>query len=593
MTRFQIKIKNGSKVLLLMCLLGLTQLVKAQHEFNSYDGPYPQDIFETIRGCISPDGKQLVYGSFQTGDQSLRFLLYHIQSKKSIPLTVSKGFRRNPAWSPDGTKIIYTDIMEGRQGLWIIDVATKKEEQIFNSVNANATTPHWQNDNSIIFTLKSKDSTQLLQINSSGNNKKVIFSKLPVAAAFAALSPDGKTIAYSVLTNGYRNIHLVKSDGTSEKEVTKDLYLLQENPVWSNNGKYLYFTAATSNDSCFHAWQIEVSMSKLQRIENVEGDVMRISKTAAGKIAFTTFNPSLSVGTLPANGGEPKAVLPPQSPDALMPCWTNDGKGLYYMQGDWRQVQMVVTQNIGWDIHKSTYNIGDNKASANSLIIAEKGEDYGPCLSPNGKLLAFHSHRNNTDDTYIKNISSKNDTIITTSKGGNETGDPAWNSDGTKIIFTTTKDGDWNRPYIVEIDSSNGQPINSPQLVQLNNFQGHVYSSRFSPDNKMIAFCARLNDNTAGVFTVPTQGGEPTMLIKHSGGETYGFAEWGKDGQSIYYASNDGRFPYRIKRVSIDGKKTGIISTGAASAMHPRLSPDGKLLAVTMYNPGIKIWIEK
>src|ERR1700733_8948548 len=150
----------------------------------------------------SPDGKSIAYLSDESGEYAL-----HVrdQSGETEPtkIELKPGFYRSPRFSPDSKKIALIDSLPR---LWYVDLASKKQVQV------------------------DQDTYQMRAGNIVG-----------------AWSPDSKWLAYSkVLPNELSAIHLYSLADGKSTQVTDGLSDAT-NPVFDNDGKYLYFTASTNS----------------------------------------------------------------------------------------------------------------------------------------------------------------------------------------------------------------------------------------------------------------------------------------------------------------------------------------------------------
>jgi TolB protein len=95
---------------------------------------------------VSPDGSQLVYGSNAAGTYDLWAM--PSSGGMATRLTSDPGRERNPAWSPDGTRIAYEDGEE----IWVIDSTGENPTRVtfFGSAYAPFARITWSPDGSAI-----------------------------------------------------------------------------------------------------------------------------------------------------------------------------------------------------------------------------------------------------------------------------------------------------------------------------------------------------------------------------------------------------------------------------------------------------------
>ena len=178
---------------------------------------------------FSPDGKQLVFVATDQPakdeeerkkvkddtiviDRDLKMAhlwLFNLEKKEEKRITEGDFTVSDPQWSPDGTRITYTTRPTpkaddgGLSEVWVLNIA-------------------------------------------SGEKKKI--EDTPASSDNARWSPDGRWIAYTGVTDPNSGVstsylYLVASTGGAPKQLTAKFDLNAGTPVWSRDGKTLYFSA--------------------------------------------------------------------------------------------------------------------------------------------------------------------------------------------------------------------------------------------------------------------------------------------------------------------------------------------------------------
>jgi DNA-binding winged helix-turn-helix (wHTH) protein/Tol biopolymer transport system component len=156
-----------------------------------------------------------------------------------------------------------------------------------------------------------------------------------------------------------------------------------------------------------------------------------------------------------------------------------------------------------------------------------------------------------------------------------------------------SRDGQWVT-YIRWSDSTlwrarttggDARQLTSPPLA--------VSGASTSPDGKWIALRAGMPERRAKVYLMPSDGGEPTPLLKEDVGQ--GIPSWSPEGMRLTFGDVPEEFgrPTGTERISIYDRRTGALSTvpGSAGLWSSRWSPDGlSLLALTIEQQTLKVF---
>lgn len=549
---------------------------------------YPLDIFDGIPSAISPSGRFLAYGLWDDGNRKIWIL--DIEKNARKVLTDSEGTRSNYDWSIDEKWIAFSDRSEKRKGIWIVSPEDGKEKQVYHARSDESVShPRWTKDGTLVFALQRNGRGSLWIEKTDGRAPNKIASG-DAPFLYPAISPEGKRVAFVTERNGEQKLCISDVQQGNERCLTDGMkFGLYGRTEWAQDGRTLYFVAASGTDPVLHAWSISVAGGEPQRLENLNHDTLFVFLLKNGALSVISFDPDITIGTVSAEGGIPKQVRPDGELFGFMPAWSPEGRELAYTSQKWNRLGFP----HGMDAHVLSRET-DGTFGPARVLVAEDMEDYGPTWSPDGKWLAFHSHRLDTDDVYLRKASDSDGPVIRLSwfGSGTETSGPAWSPDGHKLIFCSIpKESKYSQLFEVEIDPVSGQPKSDPRVVVLDGFEGHAWTARYSPDGNRIAFRGTLKDGTGGVFTVPSKGGKVNTVITFHGGLDYGQPEWSRESKSLLFASSNDSGLWQIRKIEAGGGPVQTVTDGPVSSMHPALSPDGKTIAVTLFNAHVKVWI--
>jgi Tol biopolymer transport system component len=175
-------------------------------------------------------------------------------------LTENEFWDLYPAWSPDGTQIIFLSWRENDLDLYVMDTAGSNLERLFDSGDHDADV-HWA-EGRITFT----SGNRIWIMNGDGSDAKPITdppragewggANLPYGDYDPRLSPDGDRVAFERMVDvstahGSYDLFVVDIDGTNLKRLTNSGYS-QGFPSWSHDGSHIvYVVAAVGNEGQF------------------------------------------------------------------------------------------------------------------------------------------------------------------------------------------------------------------------------------------------------------------------------------------------------------------------------------------------------
>jgi TolB protein len=168
----------------------------------------------------SPDGTQLAFSANPLGrgdGEQINFdlYLYTLADGEVFNLTDGRGSSREPHWSPDGARLVFSS-----------DRATPGELEIF------------------VMALDDLGTAQQLT-SATGRSFSPKFS------------PDGTRIAFISNRGGDNDLYLMMADGTDERLVTvNDGGADDRDPTWSPDGSWLVLSSNRDNSEVLQLWAV-------------------------------------------------------------------------------------------------------------------------------------------------------------------------------------------------------------------------------------------------------------------------------------------------------------------------------------------------
>ena len=180
--------------------------------------------------------------------------------------------------------------------------------------------------------------------------------------------------------------------------------------------------------------------------------------------------------------------------------------------------------------------------------------------SPDGSKIVFKSQRDGNFEIYTMNNDGSGVTRITTNPADDMY--PAWSPDVSKIAFSSNRDGNYDI-FLMNTDGSN--------LIRLTNNPADDNEPAWSPDNKKIVFKSNRDGNDE-IYIINADGTGESRITTNQADDFQ--PAWSPDGSKIAFTTNrDGTWTFNIYSMNTDG--TGLSRLTLENDGEPAWSPDG------------------
>ncbi|MFT7266696.1 MAG: TolB protein [Porticoccus sp.] len=214
----------------------------------------------------SPDAKELVYVSFETGRPAI--FRQKLSNANREQLTNFKGLNGAPSWSPDGKKLALVLSKDGNPEIYTFDLRSHKFSRHTNHF-AIDTEPCWSPDSKfLIFTSDRGGSPQIYKLElKTGKVNRLTFRG--TYNARPRLAADGRTLV--MIHRSEQQFHIATQD-----LVTGDLRILtntslDESPTVAPNSAMLLYATKKNNKGVLAAVSLDAGVKFF--LPSRQGDV--------------------------------------------------------------------------------------------------------------------------------------------------------------------------------------------------------------------------------------------------------------------------------------------------------------------------------
>lgn len=222
--------------------------------------------------------------------------------------------------------------------------------------------------------------------------------------------------------------------------------------------------------------------------------------------------------------------------------------------------KIVYASNRDANFFNSQIYVMNADGSNSTRLTNSSAGNTEPAVSPDGTKVVFTSTRDGNAEIYVMNIDGSNQTRLT--NNGASDSMPSWSPDGTKIVFIS------NRNSFPEVFTMNADGTTPKQVT---NIQLNVWYPSWSPDGSRILFTTS-KDGNRELYTIKPDGTAQTRLTSNNIVDDHGV--WSPDGSRIAFHTNrDGN--YQIYVMAADGSVPTRLTNNASTDTMPAWSPDG------------------
>jgi Tol biopolymer transport system component/serine/threonine protein kinase len=526
---------------------------------------------------LSPDGKAVIYAARANGDWDIYWQRVGGQNPRNLT-DDSPADDLQPAFSPDGEHVVFRSERE-KGGLFMMGASGESVRRLTDFGFFPVWSPEGQE---VAFStegftdpnVRRLGESNIWIVNISTGEKRQLTDTKTGDAAQPAWSPTGARIAYwGKHKGGQRDLWTIPARGAGNPVQVTDDAAFDWNPVWSPDGKFLYF--ASDRGGSMNLWRIPLeeqtgrvtglpeplttpSVYAQQVAFSRDGRravyVNQVSSTNIFKVGFNPYKETITGQPVAVTQGFRHAGAPNLSPDGE---WF-----VYSSQGE-KQEDLYLVWKDGGESHRK--------------LTDDVYKDRSPRWSPDGTRIVFYSDRSGRYEAWTIRPDGSDLRQLTFTEGAS-IAYPFWSPDGTRIAYNRHAE----LTSIIEV----GKPWNEQAPYRLSDPTPRrlqdFWANSWSADGRKLAGWSSPDGKTPGIVIYDFETGDFKWVTD------FGYNPvWLKDNRRLLFTHQ-----YRLHLVNIETKKTHeLLPPSPHRIAGYGLSPDSRMLYYGLSIKEADVWL--
>lgn len=522
-------------------------------------------------GAISPTGSHIAYS------EGRHVRVVPIGGGAPAMLAAAHGQVRQLAWI-DAATVAFEQTGAGPRW-WTARV--DREALTPLKVGADLRQIAWSRDGrSLAGVAARNDQPQIVRIRADGGTDVV-------RAAGSSSWPawmSSTEVACLVTANGLTRLAAPCSSEPIESIPPIDLV----GPIAVSPDAATVYVASPNDLGTVDLWAMDLTTRRARRVTHFARDTYAPSTAADGTVLFKTQSYRTFVADISGSAVRQLATFQSETPS-----WHPTRPLVAVTYGTWRRVvddakYPDIAQEIG------LVDAGGHWPSTapTEIIARSESEDQAMTWSPNGKWIALHSHREMSDDVWLRPADgSQPDRRITFLGRGAEVGWPRWSPDGTTILLdgaspTTGR----SALFVIGVDQDSGAMTSERREVTTPGFEAEITHGEWMPDSRTIVAVAKELPGRHTIVSVGVGGGPPRVIHRFDSEHDFPGLAVSPDGRTIAFVApaTDGFF--QIFRLPASGGVPEQVTRDPVHKTQPAFAPGGDRLAYTVWSYEAQFW---
>lgn len=547
-------------------------------------------------GALSPDGRWLAYseGRFlrvqgtgggpvvelPAGEAQIRHIAWHPDSRT----IVADGFATQAGWA------VYDHLARTRRRLW------EDHDPLTANVDGGATRAArvadlrqavWSPDGrSMAAIVNGREGQELWTVPADGTSARA--RKAAARIGFPAWTPSGD-LACIATVDGRSRVTIPCGASPIRTDPDLDAY----GPIaFAPDGTTMYVALANASGT-LDMWAAPVAGGPARRLTSFSRDTYAPSVAQDGALLFKVQSYRTVVALVPAAGGPSQPLATFQSET---PSWDPTGRQIGITYGTWRRVvDDAHYPDIAQEVGIIPLDPSSPAGVPSTVVHASVSEDQSLCWSPNGKWIAFHSHKDQSDDIWLQPSGGTAPPRRVSFLGrGAEVGWPRWSPDGRWLLFDgASRSTHHSVMFVLGVNQESGEVTSEAREIAVQGVDAEVSHGEWLPDSAQVAVVAKEAPGRHVIVTVARDGGEARVVHRFASEHDAPGLAVAPDGREVAFIapSPDGFF--QVFRLPLEGGSPIRVTSDPSHKTQPAWSPDGRHIAFTVWSYDAQFWITR
>jgi Tol biopolymer transport system component len=521
-------------------------------------------------GAISPDGTRLAYSEG-------RFIrVIPVGGGSPVTLAAGEGQIRYLTWI-DSTAILAEDLTPSARW-WVYRIGQDGRTPFQGNTAGDLRQVAWGARDKAAALQFTATGAQLVHLSTVG---RVTFS-IPGRVAWPAVAPDGRV---GCVVNG--RVSFPCGSAALALDVDRDVY----GPIaFSPDGNIVYFSSPNDR-GMVELIAADLATRRTRRLSNFNRDAYAPSVAADGTVMFKTQTYRTHLADAPFEGGSTRQLTTFQSET---PSYHPTRPLIAFTFGTWRRViDDAKYPDIAQEIGVVDVSQAGPAAKPTEVLEESDSEDQAMAWSPNGKWIAFHTHKEMSDDVWLRPADgSQPDKRITFLGRGAEVGWPRWSPDGRTILLNGARKSDGASVlYTIGVNQDTGATTSELREIAVQGIAGEMGHAEWMPNSATVIAIAKEGPGRHVIFTVTASGGPASIVHRINTEHDFPGLGVSSNGRFVAFVAPapDGFYQIFVKAIGASTPPVQL-TTDRSHKTQPSFAPDNSRVAFTVWSYEASFW---